>query len=93
MPEIEIGVVTHYFGHINVAAICSRTASCRVGDTIRIKGHTADFTCTVDSMQVDHKSVAKAKKGDGVGHEGSRQGPRARQGVQSNSVTRSRGDW
>ncbi len=67
MPEIEIGIVTHYFGHINVAAMQLTNGELSVGDTIHIKGHTADFTCTVDSMQVDHKSVTQAKKGDGVG--------------------------
>jgi translation initiation factor IF-2 len=67
MPEIEIGIVTHYFGHIDVAAIQLTNGELSVGDTIRIKGHTADFTCKVDSMQVDHASVMKAKKGDGVG--------------------------
>ena len=67
MPEIEIGIVTHYFGHLNVAAIQLTNGELSVGDAIHVKGHTADFTCTVDSMQVDHASVAKAKKGDGVG--------------------------
>ena len=67
MPEIEIGIVTHYFGHISVATIVLTSGELSVGDTIRVKGHTTDFTCTVDSMQVDHKSVAMAKKGDGVG--------------------------
>ena len=67
MPEIEIGFITHYFGHINVAAIQLTNGELSVGDTIHVKGHTSDFTCTVDSMQVDHKSVPKAVKGDGVG--------------------------
>jgi hypothetical protein len=67
MPEIEIGVVTHYFGHIDVAAIQLTKGELSVGDTIRVKGHTSDFTCAVDSMQVDHVSVTQANKGDGVG--------------------------
>lgn len=66
MPEIEIGVVSHYFGHINVAAL-NLTGDLAVGDTIRIKGHTSDFTCQVDSMQVEHESVQKAGKGDSIG--------------------------
>ena len=67
MPEIEIGVVTHYFGHVNVAAIVLTDGELSAGDTIRIKGHTTDVTCTVNSMQVDHKPVQNAKKGDGIG--------------------------
>jgi putative protease len=38
-----------------------------VGDTIHVLGHTTDFTETVESIQIDHASVDKAKKGDDVG--------------------------
>ena len=30
-------------------------------------GHGADFTQQVDSMQVEHEQIEKAKKGDDVG--------------------------
>lgn len=64
--EIEIGVITHYFGHLNVAAI-KLTGSLAVGDTLRIKGHTTDMTVAVDSIQIEHKSVQQAAQGDNVG--------------------------
>lgn len=64
--EKEIGVVSHYFGNISVAGI-DLTARLTVGDTIHIKGHTSDFTCTVDSIQIEHESVEKAKKGASIG--------------------------
>ena len=67
MPEMEIGYVTHYFGHINVAAIQLTNGELAVGDTIHVKGHSSDFTTKVESMQVEHKDVPLAKKGDGVG--------------------------
>ncbi len=67
MPEIEIGYVTHYFGHIGVAAIQITNAELAVGDNVRIKGHTSDFMTQVESMQMEHKSVMVAKKGDGIG--------------------------
>ncbi len=67
MAELEIGVVTHYFNHISVAAIQITTGELAVGDTVRVKGHTSDFTATVESMQVNHERVAKAKVGDNVG--------------------------
>ncbi|MGH8760595.1 MAG: hypothetical protein ACREVW_13970, partial [Burkholderiales bacterium] len=41
--EERVGVVTHYFGHLSVAAIRIETGSLCVGDTIRILGHTSDF--------------------------------------------------
>ena len=67
MAEVEIGKVTHYFGKIGVAAIEITSGELKVGDTIRIKGHTSDFTQTVDSMQIEHEEVEVAKPGDSVG--------------------------
>jgi putative protease len=67
MAEEKIGIVTHYFGKIGVAALKVTEGELRVGDTIRIKGHTSDFTQTVDSMQVEHESVEIARTGDEVG--------------------------
>jgi len=66
MPEKEIGKITHYYGHIGVG-IAELTDSLKVGDTIHIKGHSADFTQSVDSMQIEHASVTEAKSGDAVG--------------------------
>ena len=67
MAEQKIGIVTHYFGKIGVAALKVTEGELEVGDTIRIKGHTSDFTQTVQSMQVEHESVEIARKGDEVG--------------------------
>jgi putative protease len=67
MAEQKIGVVTHYFGKIGVAALEVTEGELRVGDTIRVKGHTSDFTQTVESMQVEHEAVEVARKGDEVG--------------------------
>jgi translation elongation factor EF-1alpha len=38
-----------------------------VGDTLHFLGHTTDFESKVHSMQIEHKSVTEAKKGDSVG--------------------------
>ncbi|MHC4428445.1 MAG: hypothetical protein ACYS0D_07550 [Planctomycetota bacterium] len=67
MAEEKIGVVTHYFGKIGVAAIQITAGELRVGDTIRVKGHTSDFTQTVDSMQLEHDQVTSAKVGESIG--------------------------
>ena len=62
-----IGKVTHYFSNIGVAVI-DLSAALSQGDEIRIMGGaTTDFNQKVDSMQVDHKEVDRAKKGDSVG--------------------------
>lgn len=62
----DIGKVTHYFGKISVAAI-ELTDSLKVGDTILIEGHHGSCQQTVDSMQIENKSVTEAKAGDGIG--------------------------
>jgi putative protease len=66
MPEKEIGKVTHYYGHIGVGLV-ELTDSLKVGDSIHIKGHSADFTQNVDSIQIEHAGVTEAKSGDVVG--------------------------
>jgi len=67
MAETPIGRVEKYFGKIGVAAIRVTSGELKVGDTIRIKGHTTDFQQTVDSMQVEHASVEKVGAGTDVG--------------------------
>ena len=67
MPEVQVGVVKHFFDKISVAAIEMTDGELAVGDTIHFKGHTSDFTTTVDSMQIEHDQVKKVSKGDMVG--------------------------
>jgi len=61
-----IGKISHYFGNISVAVI-DLSDVLKVGDTIRIVGGETDFNQEVSSMEVDHKKVDSAKKGDSVG--------------------------
>jgi len=67
MKEKLIGRVTHYFTNIGVAVVEISDGQLSVGDKIRIKGATNDFEQTIDSMQVEHENIEKAKKGEGVG--------------------------
>ena len=67
MEEKEIGYVSNYFGKISVAAIEITNGTLSVGDTIHFVGNTTDCKTAVDSMQIEHKSVTEAKKGDSVG--------------------------
>jgi U32 family peptidase len=69
MEEVKgklIGKITHYFDHLGVAVL-QLTAKIKAGDTLRIVGGDVDFEQTVESMQVEHKEVKSAKKGDEVG--------------------------
>ena len=61
-----IGIITHYFPKVR-AAVIKLKAPLAVGDTIKIKGHTTDFTQTITSMQIDRVPIDKAKKGDEIG--------------------------
>jgi len=64
--EKQIGKVSSYFSHAEVAAI-KLSGALKVGDKIHIKGHTSDFEQKVDSMQINRKPVKAAKKGDEIG--------------------------
>jgi len=66
MPEELIGKVSDFFAHPVVAGI-ELTAAVKVGDKIKIKGHTTDVEMTVASMQIDNEQVNEAKAGDSIG--------------------------
>jgi hypothetical protein len=58
----KLGVVTHYFGNINVA-VMNLTGSIMIGDMVFFEGYLTDFEQRVDSMQVDKQPISEAKKG------------------------------
>lgn len=63
--EVEIGKVTHYFNHLNVAVL-KLTDSLKVGEEIHFLGHLTDFTQRVNSMEVNHQVVLRVDPGDDV---------------------------
>ncbi len=65
MSGKEIGKVTHFFDHISVAVL-ALADKVRVGDTVHFLGHSTDFKMEVTSLQIEHKEVKEAKKGDDV---------------------------
>jgi len=64
--EVKIGAVDDFFKKVDVAALRLED-ELAVGDTVHIKGHTTDFSQKIESMQIEHQSVEKAKKGDSIG--------------------------
>ena len=66
MPEEIIGKVSDFFAHPVVAGI-ELTGSLKVGDKIKVKGHTTELEFVVESMQIHNEVVDEAKKGDSVG--------------------------
>lgn len=67
MGEQLVGTVTHYFGKPGVAIVDISDGELHVGDTIRITGHSSDFTQPIASMELEHEPVESAKVGDSVG--------------------------
>ena len=67
MKEGKIGFASNYFSKISVAAVEITDGTVSLGDTLHFLGHTTNFESKVDSMQMEHKSVTEAKKGDRVG--------------------------
>lgn len=62
----NLGRVEGYFAKVGVIALKLKKPL-SVGDQIRIKGYTTDFTQPVKSIQIDHNSVESAKRGASVG--------------------------
>jgi len=61
-----IGLITHYFPHVQ-AAVIKLKGPLAMGDTVKIKGHTTDLTQIITSMQIDRVDITNAKKGDEIG--------------------------
>jgi translation elongation factor EF-1alpha len=66
MAEDIVGKVEDFFARPVVAGI-KLTGTLKVGDKIRIKGHTTDLEMVVGSMQIDNANVTAAQKGDSIG--------------------------
>lgn len=62
-----VGIVRDYFRKVEVAAVEVTKGGFKVGDTVRFRGHTTDFTQKIGSMQVDHQDVVEVGPGDLVG--------------------------
>jgi len=67
MAEERIGEVVKFFVKPSVIAVKVTAGELRVGDTIRIMGHTTDLTEVVGSMEVDNNIIERAAAGDFVG--------------------------
>ena len=75
--EMQIGKVVHYFPKIGVAIVEVTDGSMKIGDEIRIKGHTTDFKQRIISIEVDYEKIEIAEPGQTVGirvEESARQG-------------------
>jgi len=67
MSEERVGVIAHYYSKIGVAVVEVTGDSLSVGETLRFRGSTTDFTQLLESMEIEHQKVSKAEKGSSVG--------------------------
>jgi U32 family peptidase len=67
MAEEKLGEVVKFFAKPSVAAVKIVAGGLRVGDNIRIIGHTTDLTEHIESMEVNNQKVAQAVAGDFIG--------------------------
>ena len=67
MAEEKVGEVVKFFAKPSVAAIKIMDGEVKIGDTIKIIGHTTDLTNVLESMEIDNKKVEKAVAGDFIG--------------------------
>lgn len=62
----KVGKITHFYNGISVAVV-DVEASIKKGDMISIEGPDTNFQQKADSMQIDRKEIAEAKKGQSIG--------------------------
>jgi putative protease len=65
--EEAIGTVTHYYSHLGVAIVQINKGRLKTGDTVHIKGHSADFSQPVESMEYEHLHIDQAEAGQNIG--------------------------
>jgi putative protease len=61
-----IGKITHFFSKISVAVV-ELSGEVSVGDEISIEGPSTNVRQKIDSMQIEHKNIDKAVKGQSIG--------------------------
>ena len=66
MADKKIGTVIHFYDKILVA-IVKLSAPLKINDSIKFKHGDKEFTQTVNSIELEHKKIDSAKKGDEIG--------------------------
>lgn len=66
MADKKAGTVSHYYDKIGVV-IVDLDESVSIGDSIKFSGKSDEFSQTLESMEIDHEKIKKAKKGESVG--------------------------
>lgn len=67
MREEKIGEVVKFFAKPSVAAVKVLEGVLKVGDTVKITGHTTDVEMKIESIEINNQKVEKAEAGEFVG--------------------------
>jgi len=67
MPEEKVGEVVKFFAKPSVAAIKITDGVLKVGDSIKVVGHTTDLEENIDSMEINNEKIQEATPGDYIG--------------------------
>ncbi|MFA4015821.1 MAG: hypothetical protein RUDDFDWM_000914 [Candidatus Fervidibacterota bacterium] len=67
LTEVLVGRVVHFFPRPSAAAVELTNGELKIGDMIRIRGHTTDFTQVVTSMQIENQPIEAASVGEVIG--------------------------
>ena len=67
MAEEKVGEVVKFFAKASVAAVKITDGELKVGDAIKLTGHTTDFEDKIESMEIDNSNVERAVAGDYIG--------------------------
>jgi putative protease len=67
MAEDQVGMVVNFYAKPCVAAVKVTHGMIKIGDFLKYKGHTTDFTEVVSSIEIENQPVEIAKEGDLVG--------------------------
>ena len=65
MTKDLLGKVIHYYDKIGVAVLKLKKPL-KVGDLVKFIKSDNEFQQTIESMQLEHKSVSKGKAGDEI---------------------------
>lgn len=66
VADSKVGTVVHFYDKISVAII-KLSKGLKQGDTIKFKRGEDEFEQKLASMEIEHKEIKSAKKGDEVG--------------------------
>ena len=64
---LRIGIVRHYYAHMNAAVVDLQEGELRVGDVVHFHGRSTDFYERIEKLEIDGQAIDVARAGDVAG--------------------------